>query len=68
MEPRDKHTLSARARCKLLIVAQHQAIVGVAEPLSRAEAPRAYAAYKRFLKSIDLTLRHAMRQRMREED
>jgi len=68
MERRNKHTLSARTRCELLIAAQHQAIVGVAAPLKRAEAPRAYAAYKRFLRSIDLTLRHAMRQRMREED
>lgn len=67
MERRNKHALSARTRCELLILAQHQAIVGVAAPLKRAEAPRAYAAYKRFLRSIDLTLRHAMRQRMREE-
>jgi hypothetical protein len=67
MERRDQHALSARTRCELLIVAQHQAMVGVAAPLKRAEAPKAYAAYKRFLRSIDMSLRHAMRQRMREE-
>ena len=68
MERRNKHTLRAAVRCEMLTVAQHHAVTGVGAQLVRAEAPKAYAAYKRLMRSIDVTLRHVRRQRIREED
>ena len=68
MEQGKKHTLRAATRCEMLTVAQYHAITGVGAQLVRAEAPKAYAAYKRLMKSIEVTIRHARRQRIREED
>ena len=68
MKRPEKHTLRAATRCEMLSVAYDQALCGLGAQLVRAEAPKAYAAYKRLLRSIDMTLKHARRQRMRDED
>lgn len=51
----------------MLAAAYYHATAGVGAQLARAEAPKAYAAYKRLIRSINVTLRYARRQRMREE-
>jgi|GEM_PF-2579230 len=68
MEQRNKHTLSAKKRFEMLQVAYLNAVIGVGAQLVHAEAPRAYAAYKRLEKSIDMTLRHALRKKIRDGD
>ena len=67
MKRRDKHTRSAKERCSMLLVAD-QKLGEVGSILIAAEAPKAFAAYKRLLKSIDMTHRHALGQWVRGED
>jgi hypothetical protein len=62
-----KPTITAAKRCEILAVAYDQATLQVGALLKEAEAPKAYLAYERLLRSLNATLRHAQRQRFKEE-
>jgi hypothetical protein len=62
-----RSTITAAKRCEILAVAYDQATVKVGALLKQADAPKAYSAFERLLRSLNATLRHAQRQRFREE-
>lgn len=63
-----KHKLSGQERCDLLSSAYGQLSLSITDTLKSAEAPKAYAKYRSFLKSLEGALRHAQCQRDREDE
>jgi hypothetical protein len=67
MELPNEHPLSAAKRSEMLHRALYNAVTGVGAQLQHAEAPKALEAYKRLERSIQMTIRHALTQRIRGE-
>ncbi len=63
-----KYKLSGDERCGLLSMAAGRLALDVTDLLKRSEAPKTYARYRAFLKSLDGAIRHAQRQRDSEKD
>lgn len=68
MKKLGEHILSAEERLWKLVAARGLAERGVGAELEGADSPRAFAAYKRLIKSIDFSRLHAYRQMRKEED
>ena len=67
MELRNEHPVSAAKRNEMLHRALYNAVTGVGAQLQQAGAPKALEAYKRLERSIQMTIRHARTQRIRDE-
>jgi hypothetical protein len=66
MQRGNKVTLSGKKRIEMLVCASCYAQQKVGTFLQDADAPKAFAAYKRLMKSLDMTIKHAMRKHIRE--
>jgi hypothetical protein len=64
---KEEFTVTAAKRCEMLIAAQHHAEIKVGAILHHAGAPKAYAAYRRFMRSMRANIFQAMRQKLKEE-
>jgi hypothetical protein len=67
MKRQTKPELTAAKRCEMLVAAQHYAEVKVGVILHDAETPKAYEAYRRFMKSMMANIFQARRQSIREK-